>query len=190
MAVAASDLDVMPVVPELKDFDQNSGNALERLVFNHRLWLVIACALVTVILGYFAATKLTLNASFEKMMPQSQPYIKNYLDNRSELRGLGNALRIVVENTQGDIFDPKYLDSPQARSTTSCSSRRRRPGLDEVAVDALRALDGSDRGGLPGRPGGAGRLRRFAEGRRVHARSIVSRSARSAEPGVATTSRA
>jgi predicted RND superfamily exporter protein len=111
MAVAASDLDVMPVVPELKDFDQNSGNALERLVFNHRLWLVIACALVTVILGYFAATKLTLNASFEKMMPQSQPYIKNYLDNRSELRGLGNALRIVVENTQGDIFDPKYLEA-------------------------------------------------------------------------------
>ena len=31
-------------------------------------------------LGYVAATRLTLNASFEKMIPQSQPYIKNYLD--------------------------------------------------------------------------------------------------------------
>ena len=110
MSVGASDLDVMPVVPELKDFDQKSGNALERLVFNHRLWMVIACALVTVILGYFAATRLTLNASFEKMLPQSQPYIKNYLENSSELRGLGNSLRIVVANTEGDIFDSKYLE--------------------------------------------------------------------------------
>jgi hypothetical protein len=80
MAVGASDLDVMPVVQDLKDFDTKSGNALERLVFNHRLWMVIACALITLILGYFAATKLTLNADFEKMIPQSQPYIKNYLD--------------------------------------------------------------------------------------------------------------
>jgi uncharacterized protein len=110
MAVGANDLDIMPVVQDLKGFDMKSGNALERLVFNNRLWMVIACALVTVILGYFAATKLTLNASFEKMLPQSQPYIKNYLDNRAELRGLGNAIRVVVENTEGDIFDPKYLE--------------------------------------------------------------------------------
>ena len=110
MAVSQNDLDTMPVVQDLKDFDTTSGNALERIVFNNRLWMVIACALITVILGYFAATKLTLNASFEKMLPQSQPYIKNYLDNRNELRGLGNSIRIVVENTEGDIFDPKYLE--------------------------------------------------------------------------------
>ena len=58
-----------------------------------------------------AATRLTLNASFEKMIPQGQPYIKNYLENRNELRGLGNVLRIVVENTDGDIFDPKYQET-------------------------------------------------------------------------------
>ena len=110
MAVAASDLDVMPVVKDLQGFDQKSGNTLERLVFNNRLWMIIACALITLILGYFAATRLTLNADFEKMLPQSQPYIKNYLDNRSELRGLGNSIRVVVENTEGDIFDPKYLE--------------------------------------------------------------------------------
>lgn len=110
MAVGANDLDLMPVVKDLEDFDQQSGNRLERLIFNNRLWVVIACAMVTVILGYFAATKLTLNASFEKMLPQSQPYIKNYLDNSTELRGLGNAVRVVVENTDGDIFDPKYLE--------------------------------------------------------------------------------
>ncbi|WP_296495569.1 MMPL family transporter [Rhodoferax sp.] len=110
MSIGTTDLDAMPVVRNLQDFDTKSGNALERLIFNNRLWMVVICTLMTFILGYFAVTKLTLNASFEKMIPQSQPYIKNYLDNKKELRGLGNAIRVVVENTEGDIFDPKYLE--------------------------------------------------------------------------------
>jgi predicted RND superfamily exporter protein len=44
------------------------------------------------------------------MIPQSQPYIQNFLENRQSLRGLGNSVRVVVENTQGDIFDPGYLE--------------------------------------------------------------------------------
>jgi hypothetical protein len=79
MVAAVADLDPMPVVRNLADFDRNSGNLLERLVFNNRLAMVVVCAIVTVVLGYFAATRLVLNASFEKMIPQSQPYIKNYL---------------------------------------------------------------------------------------------------------------
>ena len=110
MATGSTELGEMPVVRNLQDFDANSGNALERLIFNNRMWMVLACTLMTFVLGYFAVTRLTLNASFEKMIPQSQPYIKNYLDNQKELRGLGNAIRVVVENTEGDIFDPKYLD--------------------------------------------------------------------------------
>jgi predicted RND superfamily exporter protein len=109
MAVS-TEVDQMPVVRKLTDFDRNSGNWLERLVFNNRLAMVIACALITVVLGYVAATKLVLNASFEKMIPQSQPYIKNYLTYQKDLRGLGNAIRVVVEATEGDIFDPAYLE--------------------------------------------------------------------------------
>ena len=110
MAATSDDLDRMPVVRNLADFDRNSGNFLERLVFNHRLGMIVICALVTVVLGYFAATKLQLNASFVKMLPQSQPYIKNYLANAQAMRGLGNAVRVVVENVDGDIFDPAYLE--------------------------------------------------------------------------------
>lgn len=110
MAVAASSPE-MPTLRSLSDFDPKSGSALERLIFNHRLAMVVICALLTVVLGWLAATRLTLNASFERMLPQSHPYIKNYLDNRKELRGLGNALRIVVENVDGDIFDPKYQET-------------------------------------------------------------------------------
>src|SRR5215472_6479395 len=110
MATHRTDLDAMPVVRTLADFDRNSGNLIERLVFNNRLVVVIVCAILTIALGYVAATRLTLNASFEKMIPQSQPYIKNYLTYQKDLRGLGNAIRVVVEATDGDIFDPQYLE--------------------------------------------------------------------------------
>ena len=100
----------MPVIRDLRDFDHRSGNRLERLVFNFRPLFMLLMALATVVLGYMAATRLELRPSFEKMIPQSQPYIQNFLENRASLRGLGNSVRVVVENTQGDIFDPEYLD--------------------------------------------------------------------------------
>jgi uncharacterized protein len=102
--------DVMPVMRDLAKFDHRSGNLLERMVFNHRPMMMLACAIVTLVLGYLGATRLALNANFEKMIPQSQPYIENYLANKSALRGLGNAVRVVVANPGGDIFDPRYLD--------------------------------------------------------------------------------
>ena len=80
-------------------------------MFNNRRAVIILCAVLTVLLGAVAVFRLTLNASFDKMIPSSHPYIQNYLENRSDLRGLGNSLRIVVENTQGDIYDPKYLET-------------------------------------------------------------------------------
>jgi predicted RND superfamily exporter protein len=103
--------DQMPVVRDVAHFDRNSGNWLERLVFNHRLPMVVLCVLATLVLGWLAATRLSLNASFEKMLPQGQPYIQNYLQHKPALRGLGNALRVVVENRNGDIFEPRYLES-------------------------------------------------------------------------------
>jgi uncharacterized protein len=100
----------LPVIAHRNDFDARSGNALERLVFNHRLWVVLLCAVVSVFLG-FEASRLEVNASFEKMIPQSHPYIRNYLDNRKDLGGISNSVRVVVENKRGDIFDPAYLSA-------------------------------------------------------------------------------
>jgi predicted RND superfamily exporter protein len=101
----------LPVPTSLDEFDPRSGSRLERLVFNNRRIVLIACALLTIVLAALAVAKLGLNASFDKMIPRSHPYIQNYLDNRVELRGLGNSLRIVVENPSGDVYDPKYLDA-------------------------------------------------------------------------------
>ena len=101
MAISTdTELNAMPVVPRREDFDALSGNRLERIIFNNRLVLVIICALLTAFLGYHAS-RLEVNASFEKMMPQSQPFIKNYFANATSLRGLGNSVRIIVENEKG-----------------------------------------------------------------------------------------
>jgi len=94
----------------MNGFDTNSGSLIERALFNHRRWVVLLCALVTVILGW-QATRLTLNASFEKTIPAGHPYIRNFLTNQSELSGLGNAVRIAVANPKGSIYDAAYLDT-------------------------------------------------------------------------------
>jgi len=133
MTASPESPDAMPVVRTLAEFDQNSGNLLERLVFNNRLAMVIICGIVTLVLGYAAATKLVLNASFEKMIPQSQSYIKNYLEHKKDLRGLGNALRVVVENADGDIFEPRYLEALKEINDELILT----PGVDRAWVKSL-----------------------------------------------------
>ena len=108
MAAPKSALGAMPVIARVEDFDHRSGSLLERLIFNYRAYLVAACAVITVI-GGIAALRLEINASFENMMPQSQEFIRNYLAYANSLRGLGNSVRIVVENTEGDIYSPPYI---------------------------------------------------------------------------------
>jgi predicted RND superfamily exporter protein len=105
-------LSQQPVVRDPKDFDKNSGNLAERALFNHRPAIVLLCLVITVLLG-FQATKLKLNASFEKMIPTHHPYVVNYLENKSELGGLGNSLRIAVEVGGGTIFNKSYLETLQ-----------------------------------------------------------------------------
>jgi uncharacterized protein len=92
------------------DFDPASGSIVERALFNHRTIVVVLCLLLTVVLGW-QATKLRLNASFEKTIPTHQPYIGNFLKYQGELNGLGNAVRVAVESPAGTIYDARYLDT-------------------------------------------------------------------------------
>jgi predicted RND superfamily exporter protein len=93
-----------------QSFDPRSGSLIERALFNHRLVVIVLCALVTALLGW-QATRLVLNASFEKTIPASHPYIQNFLKHQNELTGLGNAVRIAVANPGGDLYDAKYLET-------------------------------------------------------------------------------
>jgi predicted RND superfamily exporter protein len=98
------------VVARVEDFDRQSGTWVERLLFNHRGVIVLLCVLVTALLGW-QATRLQLNASFEKTVPTHHPYIQNFLNHQNELSGLGNAVRIAVANPKGSIYDKQYLDT-------------------------------------------------------------------------------
>jgi len=100
-----------PRSPATLHFDPASGGRLERLVFNRRGLVLLCCALVSLVFGYSVFTRLALNASYEKMLPQGHPYIQHYQENRAELRGLGSALRVVVASPEGDIFDARYLET-------------------------------------------------------------------------------
>jgi len=99
-----------PAAIQLADFDTRSGSIVERALFNHRLIVVVLCALVTLVLG-LQATRLQLTASFEKTIPTHHPYITNFLAWQSQLTGLGNAVRIAVENPSGSIYDAHYLET-------------------------------------------------------------------------------
>jgi predicted RND superfamily exporter protein len=94
----------------LPDFDPRSGSFVERAIFNHRLLVVLLCTLLTL---FFASQlrHLQLSASFEKMIPQSHPYIQNFSAHQKDLVGLGNAVRIALANPQDSIYDARYLDA-------------------------------------------------------------------------------
>ncbi|QEY62951.1 RND family transporter [Metapseudomonas lalkuanensis] len=124
--------DNLLTISDLKEFNPKSGSRLERLIFNNRLLVVVLCALVTLLLGW-DATRLTLNAAFEKTIPHNHPYIRNFLDNRAELKGLGNAVRVVVENRSGDIFDPAYLQALKQINDELFLT----PGVDRANVKSL-----------------------------------------------------
>lgn len=122
-------------VPSAARFDPRSGSVIERLLFNHRLLVVVLCALVTLVLGW-QATRLQLQASFEKSIPTGHPYIANYLKHQTELSGLGNAVRIAVARPQGpegSIYDAAYLDTLR-RLTDAVFVL---PGVDRVGMKSL-----------------------------------------------------
>jgi len=85
-------------------------SVVEKIIFGKRLWVLLAFVLITVYLAS-AAIKVRPDASFEKMVPIKHPYIAAYIERKDELTGLGNAVRISIETTEGDIFTREYMDT-------------------------------------------------------------------------------
>jgi predicted RND superfamily exporter protein len=116
----------------LAGFDPNTGSWLERVLFNHRSFVLLACALVTIVLG-FQLARLELNANFEKMIPVTHPYIANSLKYKEDLAGLGNAVRIAVQTKGDSIYDSRYLATLQKISDEVFLL----PGVDRVNMKSL-----------------------------------------------------
>ncbi len=114
------------------DFDTRSGSLVERALFNHRIWVLLACLLLTALLATNLG-KLRLNASFDKMIPAGHPFIANYLQHRQDLKGLGNALRIAVVSPGESIYDAAYLSTLQKISDEVFLM----PGVDRTFMKSL-----------------------------------------------------
>src|SRR3990167_2324548 len=103
--------DGFKTIASLTDFDRQSGNVLERILFNYRALFITLCLLLTVMFS-ISATQLRLNASFLKTIPTSHPFILNYFAHQDELKGVANTLRIAVAvKGEGTIFDAGYMDT-------------------------------------------------------------------------------
>jgi len=87
----------------------DSEPVVERLLFRIRPALIALFILATLFLGW-RASELRPDASFEKMIPTFHPFIANYLEHKDDLAGLGNAIRISVEHTEGDIYDADFME--------------------------------------------------------------------------------
>ncbi|MBD7977990.1 MULTISPECIES: MMPL family transporter [Pseudomonas] len=99
-----------PCALSARDFNSASGSFVERAIFNHRLIVILLCAVLTAFLS-FQLTRLELAASFEKMIPQGHPYIQNFMHHQNDLVGLGNAVRMAVSNPDGTIYDARYMEA-------------------------------------------------------------------------------
>ena len=81
---------------------------MERLLFRRRALVIAAFALVTLVMGWFAA-QLRVDAGFLKLVPLQHPYMQTFLQHREEF---GDANRVVVAlmAREGDIFTPEFFD--------------------------------------------------------------------------------
>ncbi len=96
--------------PEHSFLIPDAEPVLEKLFFSSRgLFLIILLAL-TVFLGYNAAN-VGLDSRSEKYIPLEHEYIKNHLRHAGDLSSGLNNIKIVVESTNGDIFNAEYMET-------------------------------------------------------------------------------
>ena len=100
-------------------------------IFRHRLPLVIAFALLTVCMGWFAAHT-RVDASFNKMLPQQHEYIKNFIKYQDQFGG-ANRVVIALTTKQGSIFTPHFFKALQEVTDEVFYL----PGVDRTQVKSL-----------------------------------------------------
>jgi len=79
----------------------------ESMVFNYRIFWLLLITVASIFLGYHAL-QIRPEAGFQKMIPEDHPYIHNYNKHKAYLPS-PNVVRIVVESSQGSIFNRDYL---------------------------------------------------------------------------------
>ena len=97
----------MAAAPDVSRPDSLAAR-VERFLFGRRGLVIAAFALVTLVMGWFAA-QLRVDAGFLKLVPLQHPYMQTFLQHREEF---GDANRVVVAlmAREGDMFTPEFFD--------------------------------------------------------------------------------
>jgi predicted RND superfamily exporter protein len=104
---------------------------LERLIFEHRVAILVLFALVTVAMAW-SASRLRIDAGFAKLLPSRHEYIQTYLKHQQEFGG-ANRILVAVIAKNGDMFTPEYFDALR-RATDEVFFL---PGVDRGRVQSL-----------------------------------------------------
>lgn len=104
---------------------------LERLLFRFRPLILLTITGITLFF-IIQVYDLEMDSNLKKMVPLQHPYIQNFFKHKDDLR-LGNELRIAVENTDGDIFDPDFLSTLRQISDEAFYL----PGVDKSRLKSL-----------------------------------------------------
>src|ERR1044072_4665632 len=83
---------------------------LERLIFGHRLLIVVLFALVTAALVTVAVRGLHIDASFTKQLPLKHEYMQTFVRHQSEF-GSANRVLIALIARDGNMFQPAFFDA-------------------------------------------------------------------------------
>ncbi len=109
----------------------HSVEKLQRLLFAHRGLVLAVLALFTIVMGVFAS-RLHMDAGFDKQLPQRHEYIRTFFEFRDEVFG-ANRIIVVVHARNGEIWTApglrKLYDVTQAVMFL--------PGIDRRTVTSL-----------------------------------------------------
>jgi uncharacterized protein len=100
---------------------------LEKLIFGHRLVIVVSFALVTAMLATVAVRGLRIDASFTKQLPLEHEYMQTFVKHQAEFGGANRVLVALIAG-DGNMFTPAFFDAL------------------EKATDEVLVMDGIDRG--------------------------------------------
>ncbi len=110
---------------------KNVIQSISALVFNNRKVLLIVFAVVTVLFAA-SASRLKVDAGFNKMVPLTHPYMKVYKDYEKVFGG-ANRIAVALVSNKGDIYNKPFMDKLKALSNDVSLLN----GVDKPSVKSL-----------------------------------------------------
>ena len=173
-----------------EDFDTRSGSRLERLVFNHRLVVMVVCLAAHAAAGLPGRDAADAQRQLrEDASRTGHPYIQNYLAEQGGPARAGQRAAHRGREHARRHLRPALPRDAARRSTTSSSCT---PGVDRAWMKSLwtpavRWIEVTEEG-FERRPGDARQLRRLARRDRASCARNIARSAWSAASSATTSS--